>query len=165
MDPKKEAELISKFPPQPESFKKASKKAATEGVDDVDIKAFMKIFEKAKAIEDKSGTVHTLPELVFDQEWDVLYKFKKLIGKLEGRGWETILDDVLELSDGKEKVLEIAEIIIGKPSVFIRQNFTLDRLVGLLTPFLAQIMVGKNINALLPLVMALVKNQSNLSMN
>lgn len=121
---------------------------------------FEKLFEKPKIIKDKKGNEHKLPDLDFDKEWELIYKIKKLIGKLEGRSWETILDEILDLSDGKERILEIAGILLGKDNTFIRLNFNLSGLVGLLLPFLAPIVLGKNIKSLAPLIHSIAKDQS-----
>jgi len=146
---KTQQEMLGKLkPPSPKIADHLKKKSSKS-----DTAAFEKLFEKPTEIKTVKGEVVKFPELLFDAEFDLIFAVKQLIGKLEGRGWETILDDILETEGSKEKILKIASIVMGKDAKYIRENFTMGMLVSLLAPFLVPIVMGKNINSILPMWM------------
>jgi hypothetical protein len=175
LTPEKQKELLNKVPPEPPlGFKKqdAQPKTDTEEMVAKTIEAFEKMMEKPKKIKDCKGVEYELPKLLFDDEFNLIQKAKDLIGNLENRTWETILDDILAKETAREEILDIAAIIIGKDKSHIRLNFSLGLdyseggLLGLLMVFLAPIVLGKSIKSMVPTLLAsMLGNQPNASKN
>jgi len=141
VDKKLEAELLSKVPPKPPGLTTGGKREAE--VDPTQV--FGELFKKPETIKDKTGTEHKLSELDFDKDWELMYKTKKLISDAGSQNWDTLLGDIIELEDGKERVLEIVGLFLDKDKTFVRTNFTFNGLVGMLFPFLvSMVTLGKN---------------------
>jgi len=101
-----------------------------------EINPFTKMLKKPKEIHDKDGNPVEVPKLLMDDGWDLAYKCKQLIDQLKSNDWTTLLDEIMDLEDGKEKVLDIVSLILKKDVQWVKENIPFDEMEVLIQIFL-----------------------------
>ena len=137
-------DFLDNLPPMPAGFDGKQPEKA-----DFDVNPFLKVFEKPKEIMDKDGKPIPLPNLLFEDGWELAAKCKSIIDELPSDDWQNLQDDLLGLKDGKDKVLEIISLVLKKDIKFIKENVPFDQMEVLVNAFLLQKKILKNRSSVL----------------